>query len=142
MRVAYRVTHHLAIIANAAVLGMAAQPAHAQQTVDATLLASSIELGTHSVKPGRVTFDVRNSADSPMTHEFVVLKTDLADGALPVRDGQVLERGLRKIGEIEDIAPGQSRHLTLTLAPGRYALICNMPGHYALGMHTTLVVAR
>jgi hypothetical protein len=29
---------------------------------------------------------------------------------------------------------------TWHLAPGRYMLYCSMPGHYARGMHTTLVV--
>ena len=30
--------------------------------------------------------------------------------------------------------------MTLTLAPGRYELICNLPGHYAAGMFTELTV--
>jgi hypothetical protein len=29
---------------------------------------------------------------------------------------------------------------TWQLKPGRYVLYCSMPGHYAKGMHTTLVV--
>ncbi len=30
--------------------------------------------------------------------------------------------------------------LTVTLRPGRYELACNLPGHYAMGMHTGLEV--
>lgn len=58
------------------------------------------------------------SADNNMEHELVVLRTDLADGALPVSKGRVLEHKLRKIGEIEDIAPGKSKRATFKLAPG------------------------
>jgi len=112
----------------------------AEQTVNATLLSNSIQLGTHNVKAGRVTLEVRNAADSNMEHELVVLKTDLSDDALPVSKGAVLERRLHKIGEIEDIAPGKSKRVSFKLAPGHYALICNKPGHYAAGMHTVLVV--
>jgi uncharacterized cupredoxin-like copper-binding protein len=30
--------------------------------------------------------------------------------------------------------------VTITLAPGRYELICNLPGHYAAGDYTELTV--
>jgi uncharacterized cupredoxin-like copper-binding protein len=43
-------------------------------------------------------------------------------------------------GEGDGIAPGESGWVTLQLAPGRYELICNLAGHYAAGMWTTLVV--
>ncbi|RQQ57473.1 plastocyanin/azurin family copper-binding protein [Burkholderia stagnalis] len=131
-----------ALVASVAALGIASQAARAQQTVKATLRSDAIQLEPHDVKAGRVTFDVVNSAGSDMAHELVVLKTDLADGALPVRKGLVQEARLHKIGEVEDIAPGRHKHLALTLAPGRYALICNKPGHYAAGMHAALVVTR
>ncbi|WP_407070712.1 plastocyanin/azurin family copper-binding protein [Paraburkholderia rhynchosiae] len=74
-------------------------------------------------------------------HELVVLKTDIADSALPVRNAHVLEQKLRKIGEVEDVAPGKSKRVTFRLTSGRYVLICNKPGHYAAGMRTVLVVA-
>ncbi|KVD84374.1 hypothetical protein WS62_20220 [Burkholderia sp. ABCPW 14] len=137
MRVAYRIV----IFVNVAALGAISNAACAQHTIKATLQSDSIQLDTHNVKAGRVTLDVKNSATNNMEHELVVLKTDLADDALPVSKGQVLERKLRKIGEVEDIAPGQSKRMSFKLAPGRYALICNRPGHYAAGMHTALVVA-
>jgi uncharacterized cupredoxin-like copper-binding protein len=31
---------------------------------------------------------------------------------------------------------------TVTLRPGRYELLCKVPGHYAAGMHAELDVAR
>jgi uncharacterized cupredoxin-like copper-binding protein len=136
-----RIDYRIAILVSVFALGMSSHASRAQQTVKATLRSDSIQLATHSVKPGRITLDVRNAADNNMKHELVVLKTDLADNALPISKGQVLERRLNKIGEVEDIAPGKSKRVSLKLAPGHYALICNKPGHYEAGMHTALVVA-
>ncbi|MFX1765850.1 plastocyanin/azurin family copper-binding protein [Paraburkholderia sp. A1RI-2L] len=133
-------THRIAIIAIVVASGMTPHASWAQQTVNATLLSDSIQLETHSVKAGRLTLDIRNDASNTMAHELVVLKTNLPDDALPVGMGQVLEHKLKKIGEVEDIAPGKSKRASFTLAPGHYALICNKPGHYAMGMHTALVV--
>ncbi|HDR9482349.1 TPA: hypothetical protein QDC20_000490 [Burkholderia aenigmatica] len=130
----------IVIVAGVTSLGVASHASWAQQTVNATLLSNSIQLKTHNVKSGRVTLDVKNDAGNNMEHELVVLKTDLADDALPVSKGQVLEHKLRKIGEVEDIAPGKSKRMSFKLAPGHYALICNKPGHYEAGMHTALVV--
>ncbi|AIO65440.1 plastocyanin/azurin family copper-binding protein [Burkholderia oklahomensis] len=135
-----RVTYRTAILASATALGITPDASWAQQTVKATLLSDSIQLEAHSVKAGRVTLDVKNAAGNDMKHELVVLKTDLADNALPVSKGQVLEHKLKKIGEVEDIAPGKSKRMSFKLAPGHYALICNKPGHYEAGMHTALVV--
>jgi uncharacterized cupredoxin-like copper-binding protein len=36
--------------------------------------------------------------------------------------------------------PGASGWVTVTLPPGRYELVCNLPGHYAAGMYTQLTV--
>ncbi|CAN0620906.1 Cupredoxin_1 domain-containing protein [Burkholderia multivorans] len=136
-----RIDYSIAILISVFALGMSPHASRAQQTVKATLRSDSIQLATHSVKPGRITLDVKNAADNNMQHELVVLKTDLADNALPVRKGQVLERRLNKVGEVEDIAPGRSKRVSFKLAAGHYALICNKPGHYEAGMHTALVVA-
>jgi uncharacterized cupredoxin-like copper-binding protein len=43
-------------------------------------------------------------------------------------------------GAGEGIVPGASGWLTITLAPGQYELVCNLPGHYTAGMHTQLTV--
>ena len=43
-------------------------------------------------------------------------------------------------GAGEGIAPASSSWTTLTLAPGRYEIVCNLPGHYAAGMYTQLTV--
>ena len=36
--------------------------------------------------------------------------------------------------------PGAVMMLTLDLAPGHYAVVCNLPGHYAMGMHQDFFV--
>ena len=41
-------------------------------------------------------------------------------------------------GTGEGIAPGHVSWVTITLKPGRYELLCNLPGHYAAGMYAEL----
>src|SRR5437870_249437 len=36
--------------------------------------------------------------------------------------------------------PGQTKPLVSTLLPGHYALVCNLPGHYRMGMHQDFTV--
>jgi uncharacterized cupredoxin-like copper-binding protein len=101
----------------------------------------SITLDESSAPAGDVTFDIQNDAEQ--THEFVVFKTDLAPDALPTNeDGDVDEEGegVQHIDEVEDIAGGSSAELTVNLDSGAYVLICNLPGHYAQGMHTEFTV--
>lgn len=43
-------------------------------------------------------------------------------------------------GEGDGIAPGTMGWTSLTLSPGRYELLCNLPGHYGSGMYTELDV--
>src|SRR5437763_112186 len=35
---------------------------------------------------------------------------------------------------------GQTMTLAITLAPGHYAVVCNLPGHYRMGMHQDFTV--
>ena len=110
--------------------------------IGATLADYSITLDESTGAPGDVTFDVTNDAEQP--HEFVVFKTDLAPDALPVdEDGNVDEagEGVELVDEIEDIAPGDTPSLTVNLDAANYVIICNIPGHYAQGMHTPFVVS-
>jgi uncharacterized cupredoxin-like copper-binding protein len=82
------------------------------------------------------------------THELVVLPLPPGQGAgarTVGPDGQVDEAG--SLGEAsrscgagagDGIAAGAVGWVTLTIGPGRYELVCNLPGHYAAGMHTEL----
>ena len=91
---------------------------------------------------GDLTFDVTNDAEQ--THEFVIFKTDLAEDALPTDDdGDVDEagEGVELVDEIEDIEAGATESLTVTLDAGSYVFICNLPGHYGQGMHTSFTAS-
>jgi uncharacterized cupredoxin-like copper-binding protein len=126
----------------AVALGVVPLSGHADETIHVKLTDNTIQLDPGTAKAGRVTFEVNNAANGNTEHEFVVLRTDRDDGSLPVHKGMVTESRFNKIGEVEDLARGSTKRLSLKLAPGRYVLICNRPGHYEMGMHTSFVVAR
>lgn len=88
---------------------------------------------------GTVVFRVTNRG--PDEHEFIVVR---ADRGLPLRaDGITLdEDALEKniVGSVEPAPGGQTNTLRVSLERGRYALVCNMYGHYMGGMHAPLVV--
>jgi uncharacterized cupredoxin-like copper-binding protein len=88
-------------------------------------------------RAGKVTFVVRNTGKVP--HELVIVRWNGNPAKLPQADYKVPEEGL-KVGEVADLEPGATRSATLTLTPGRYVLICNIAGHYELGMMHRLVV--
>jgi uncharacterized cupredoxin-like copper-binding protein len=101
-----------------------------------------IGLAETTVTAGKLGFDVHNDAAVP--HEFVIFETDLDADALPLdADGDVVEDAPQLKDVVDSgssITPGHSRALVATLAPGHYAVVCNLPGHYHLGMHIDLTV--
>ena len=111
-------------------------------SIDATESEYKIEVSATTTDPGDVTFHVTNGGTQP--HEFVVIKTDTAADALPTDDdGTEVDEdaeGLTVVDEVEDLDPGATADLDVTLDAGHYALICNVPGHYQLGMHTDFTV--
>ena len=86
------------------------------------------------VVAGPVTFIVRNSGT--VEHELVLVR---GAGKLQVKSFKAIEAG-RDLGEVEEILPGKSKRFTVTLTPGKYTLLCNISGHYQLGMHSVLTV--
>jgi uncharacterized cupredoxin-like copper-binding protein len=130
-----------AVLCAAAVLLVAAGCSSDEGGVSATEADFSITLDPTSAAAGDVTFDIQN--DAGQTHEFVVFETDLAPDALPTDDtGAVDEEGegVTHIDEVEDVTAGSSATLTVNLEAGAYVVICNLPGHYAQGMHTAFTV--
>ena len=119
-------------------------------TVAVTLQEWSVLPAPDSVPAETVTFQVTNTGPEDV-HEFVVLKTDLDPGALPVdANGAVTEEGegIEVVDEIEDVAVGATQELTATLAPGKYVLLCNIydetekEAHYKMGMRTAFAVTE
>jgi uncharacterized cupredoxin-like copper-binding protein len=82
--------------------------------------------------------------NGPSAHELVVFRTSLALDKLPLDSaGDIIEDSpqLVKVADSgTNVAPGQSRTLYTVLTPGTYAFVCNLPGHYRLGMRAALVV--
>jgi uncharacterized cupredoxin-like copper-binding protein len=110
--------------------------------VTVTMHDDGIELSTSSADAGDLTFEGVN--EGSRTHEFeVFIVPEGVDANNLPMDGDVAtaDETLEVVDEIEDIAPGTSASLSLNLEPGTYAVICNLPGHYANGMHTTFAVA-
>ena len=94
---------------------------------------------------GKVSFVVTNEGTE--THEFVVLSTDTPAADLPIVsfEGEANRideeaKGVVNVGETGDMEPGTSMVLTIDLSEGHYAVVCNLPGHYAMGMHQDLSI--
>ncbi|EST36610.1 sulfocyanin-like copper-binding protein [Streptomyces roseochromogenus] len=101
-----------------------------------------------TVPAGTISLRVRNVG--ALTHEVLVLPLptgQFAGERLVGPDGRISETG--SVGEASrscqagsghGITPGAMGWTTLTLQPGRYELLCNVPGHYAAGMYAELDV--
>ena len=100
-----------------------------------------ITIDKAEVKAGAVTFAAVNTS-SELVHEMLV--APVADPSAPMvydeEEDRVDEDAANALGEVEELEPGQSGTLTLTLEPGTYVLYCNMPLHMSLGMWTLLTV--
>jgi uncharacterized cupredoxin-like copper-binding protein len=107
-------------------------PAHASAV---TLSEFNVAPKPADVASGPVTFNVSNAGK--VEHEFVVVKTSKPASDL-LKDGKADETG--NVGEIGSVKPGQTKALKLELAAGHYALLCNLPGHYAAGQYADLTV--
>ena len=115
-----------------------AAEAPSDSKVVAELADYKITLNVLSVKAGSIKIGVRNLGT--MEHSFQVLKTDLAPDKLPVDGASAKAKEDGKVGEIASIPAGKSAAVTIDLTPGKYVFICNVPGHYGLGMHTGFTV--
>lgn len=111
-------------------------PAGPATSVTATLTDDGISLDSATVPPGRVEFEITNEGDA--VHEFEIF-TGRADD-LTVENNVAVTASLDLIDEAEDIVPGVTLSLDVTLDPGQYVIICNLPGHVANGMVVELDV--
>lgn len=120
-------------------VGTPAKPAAAAAVpasrVQVALREFTVTPSTTLGRAGRVTFSVDNAGTVP--HEFVVIRRNKPAGAL-LKGARADETG--NVGETGDLQPGEAKTIRLDLKPGHYALICNLPGHYAAGQHTDFTV--
>ena len=112
-------------------------------TVNVELSEFSISLDATVGDAGDITFVTTNPGALP--HEFVVLRPNVAPDALTVdtATAKVDESATGGvIGRIqqEDLGAGASTSVSFNLAPGNYALICNIAGHYQSGMAAAFTV--
>ena len=124
----------LALTIGASLSFGASKKAVSGSTLSYTLKEMSIR-GQKTVASGPVTFVAKNTGT--VAHELVVMR---GTAALKVKSFKALEAG-RFVGEVEGVEPGKSGKLTVSLKPGTYLLVCNIVGHYQLGMKTVLKVS-
>jgi len=98
----------------------------------------SIELGSPEQAAGTITLQVQNVGT--MEHEVILIRTTLEPDKLPQQSGTVNLSGLDVVGRKDGIERREKTTLEASLTPGSYVFICNLSGHYALGMRAGLVV--
>lgn len=94
-----------------------------------------------AVKAGKITFKVKNSSKDTIQEMIVMYLVNPKD-PLPyiAAENRVDEDKAGDKGEVSELDPGASGSLTVNLKPGKYVLICNVPGHFATGMWTEFTV--
>jgi len=90
------------------------------------------------VKAGVVKFGIRNLGT--MVHDFDLIKTDLAPDKLLMDTVAAKAKTDGLVKQMINIAAGRVTTLSADLAAGHYVIICNVSGHYQLGMRTELKV--
>ena len=116
----------------------AMEPLPSDLNVIVDLKDYAIVLSVSTVKAGTVKFGIRNNAT--MVHDFDVYKTDLPFDKLPIDGGSAKVKIDGLVKQMINIAANRSTTLSADLQPGNYVIICNVAGHYQLGMRAGLKV--
>ena len=109
--------------------------------VNTTLREWLITADVSTVRAGQVKFVSANVGT--LTHELVIIRTDIPDGQIPVVAGVKFNEegaGVSSPGEISEFGVDLVHESVVTLEPGRYQLVCNIQTHYQHGMHIPFVV--
>jgi hypothetical protein len=118
-----------------------ATPAAGAVIVNGTVREWRVAVDTPTLKEGKVTFSVTNAGTQ--VHEFLVVRTDLADGKIPIGgEGKFDEEaeGVDVVDEISEFEVGTTGSVTIDLKAGAYQLVCNIEKHYGNGMHVPFTV--
>ena len=99
-----------------------------------------IRLSRDTVPAGVVDFKVTNSSKE-LVHEMLVF--NYVEGKkFPYDDknAKIDEDKAGSLGEVSETDPSKSGELKLSLKPGKYVVLCDIPGHFANGMWAFLTV--
>lgn len=106
--------------------------------VTVTLNEFNVVSSPTSGSAGEITFTAKNAGAVP--HELAVVKSDSDPKKLAQKDGLLDEIASKPLGRTANVAANASGTLTVKLEPGKYVLLCNLPGHYSAGMATAFTV--
>ncbi len=100
-----------------------------------------VDVGS-TIKSGKTALTITNVGVAP--HELLVFKSNRDPSAYPTdAAGDIKEEGagVSLVSDGDNIDPGGSQARTVTLAPGKYLFVCNIPGHFKQGMFAVVTVA-
>lgn len=118
-------------------------------TADDTMHFNGNRFTVHAGQPVRI--ELINKGTRPateMAHNFILLKSGTDPVAFnlacaPAKDQQYLPASVadQTITHTSLAGPGQMVSTSFEAPqPGQYTFLCNFPGHYAIGMHGTMMV--
>ncbi len=97
-----------------------------------------VEMNVTTVKAGTVKIGIKNAGG--MEHSFELIRSELPFDKLPMDTGAAKAKEDGLVKQVKSIAVGKVSTLTAELAAGKYVVICNVAGHYQLGMRAALTV--
>lgn len=125
-----------------ALILVACEAAPAFQAADVQLVVEmtdyKVATNVPTVRAGETKIGVRNRGSQP--HDLVLLRTELAPDKLPYDAGRAKADEPGLVVRSNELRAGGTAAVTVKLEPGVYVLICNVAGHYGLGMRTSLRV--
>ena len=107
-------------------------------TIDVSMTEWEVTPSAASTAAGEVVFNVTNDGTTP--HDLAVIKFDGEPVGLTVEGGLVVTADLDVVAGSDEFAAGEGGEVSAELEAGNYVLICNVAGHYDLGMHTPFIV--
>jgi uncharacterized cupredoxin-like copper-binding protein len=110
--------------------------------IQATTVNYKITMST-TLKAGKHTIGLTNKGT--IGHELVLFKTALLANDLPLKPGGDVNEESPQLTSVGDSgeplkAGGTESFKTDDLSPGHYVAVCNLPGHYKLGMKLNVKV--
>jgi uncharacterized cupredoxin-like copper-binding protein len=124
-------------------VGMVKGLSYATPGMDMSKATMGMKLSRKNAPAGVVTFKVTN-ASKDTVHEMIAMYRQDPTKPLPYLDAEnrVDEDKAGDKGEVSELDPGQSGTLTVGLKPGKYVLICNVPGHFDSGMWAEVDITK